>query len=85
MVIHDATAARFDHPGDGVLDLEPAFTLPQDGMSRLTLSTFGGPLPAPVERRACRAFGTTLDFTVEIGVETSRGMQPMIGCCREAP
>jgi hypothetical protein len=54
-------------------------------MSRLTLSTFGGPLPAPVERRACRTFGTPLDFTVEIVVETSRGMQPMTGCCREAP
>jgi hypothetical protein len=54
-------------------------------MSRLTLSTFGGTRPVYVERRACRAFGTTLDFTVEIGVETSRGMQPMIGCCREAP
>jgi hypothetical protein len=54
-------------------------------MTRLTLSTFGGPLPVFVERRACQAFGTVLDFTVEIGVQTSQGMQPMIGCCREAP
>jgi hypothetical protein len=85
MMILDGTEARFDYLGDGVFDLEPAFTLPQDGVSRLTLSTFGGPPPVYVERRAWRAFGTTLDFTVEIGVETSRGMQPMIGCCREAP
>jgi hypothetical protein len=63
----------------------PEFTLPETGMTRLTLSTFGGPLPVFVERRACQAFGTVLDFTVEIGVQTSQGMQPMIGCCREAP
>jgi hypothetical protein len=84
MVIEDDTA-RFDYLGDGVFDLTPEFTLPRTGTTRLTLSTFGGPLPVFVERRACRAFGTVLDFTVEIGVQTSQGMQPMIGCCREAP
>jgi hypothetical protein len=85
MMVIDGDEARFDYLGDGVFDLDPAFTLPETGMTRLTLSTFGGPLPVFVERRACQAFGTVLDFTVEIGVQTSQGMQPMIGCCREAP
>ena len=85
MMILDGTEARFDYLGDGVFELEPAFTLPQGGVRRVTLSTFGGPLPVFVERRACLAFGATLDFTVEIGVQTSQGMQPMVGCCREAP
>jgi hypothetical protein len=85
MMILDGDEARFDYLGDGVFELEPAFTLPQGGVTRLTLSTFGGPLPVYVERRACLAFGATLDFTVEIGVQTSQGMQPMVGCCREAP
>jgi hypothetical protein len=62
----------------------PPSPCPRTGTTRLTLSTFGGPLPVFVERRACQAFGTVLDFTVEIGVQTSQGMQPMIGCCREA-
>jgi hypothetical protein len=83
MVIED-DSARFDYLGDGLFDLDPALTLPETGVTRLTLSTFGGPLPVYVERRACLAFGTVLDFTVEIGVQTSQGMQPMIGCCREA-
>jgi hypothetical protein len=85
MMVIDGDEARFDYLGDGVFDLDPAFELPETGMMRLTLSTFGGPLPMFVERRACQAFGTVLDFTVEIGVQTSQGMQPMIGCCREAP
>jgi hypothetical protein len=85
MVIDGDDSARFDYLGDGVFDLDPAFDPARDGMTRLTLSTFGGPLPVFVERRACQAFGTVLDFTVEIGVQTSQGMQPMIGCCREAP
>ena len=84
MLILDEAEARFDYLGDGVFDLDPAFTVPEVGMTRLTLSTFGGPLPVFIERRACQAFGTVLDFTVEIGVQTSQGMQPMIGCCREA-
>ena len=83
MVIEDAEA-RFDYLGDGVFDVSPALTLPENGVTRLTLSTYGGPLPVFVERRLCMAFGAQLDFTVEIGVQTSRGMQPMIGCCTEA-
>jgi hypothetical protein len=85
MLSIDGDTARFDYLGDGVFDLEPSFTLPQAGMTRLTLSTYGGPLPVFVERRACQAFGTVLDFTVEIGVQTSQGLQPLIGCCLEAP
>jgi hypothetical protein len=85
MMVIDEDVARFDYLGDGVFDLTPEFTIPEAGTTRLTLSTFGGPLPVFVERRACQAFGTVLDFTVEIGVQTSQGMQPMIGCCREAP
>ena len=85
MMVIDGDEARFDYLGDGVFDLDPAFSLPETGMTRLTLSTYGGPLPVFVERRACQAFGTVLDFTVEIGVQTSQGMQPMFGCCREAP
>lgn len=85
MMILDGDEARFDYLGDGVFELQPAFTLPETGLTRLTLSTYGGPLPVYVERRACLAFGATLDFTVEIGVQTSQGMQPMVGCCREAP
>jgi hypothetical protein len=84
MLVIEGAEARFDYLGDGVFDLSPALTLPEVGMTRLTLSTYGGPLPVFVERRACQAFGTVLDFTVEIGVQTSQGMQPMIGCCREA-
>lgn len=83
LIIEDAEA-RFDYLGDGVFDITPALSLPEMGMTRMELSTFGGPLPVFVERRACQAFGTVLDFTVEIGVQTSQGMQPMIGCCREA-
>lgn len=85
MLAIDGAEARFDYLGDGVFELDPPFTLPETGMTRLTLSTYGGPLPVFVERRACQAFGAVLDFTVEIGVQTSQGMQPMIGCCREAP
>lgn len=85
MMILDDDEARFDYLGDGVFDLSPAFRLPQAGVSRLSLSTFGGPLPVFVERRACQAFGAQLAYTVEIGVQTSQGMQPLIGCCREAP
>lgn len=84
MMILDGSEARFDYLGDGVFDIAPDFTVPQEGVTRLTLSTFGGPLPVFVERRACTAFGAQLDFTVEIGVQTSQGMQPMIGCCRQA-
>jgi len=85
MMILDGAEARFDYLGDGTFALAPAFTLPDTGLTRLTLTTYGGPLPVFVERRACPVFGTTLDFTVEIGVQTSQGMQPMVGCCREAP
>ena len=85
MMILNENEARFDYLGDGVFDLNPALSLPEIGMTRLTLTTYGGPLPVYVERRGCQAFGTVLDFTVEIGVQTSQGMQPMIGCCREAP
>ncbi|SRR6056297_269711 len=80
----DGDTARLDYLGDGVFDLDPALTLPEVGTTRLTLSTYGGPLPVFVERRGCLAFGAVLDFTVEIGVQTSQGMQPMIGCCVEA-
>jgi len=84
MLVIDDAEARFDYLGDGVFEIAPALSLPDVGMTRMELSTFGGPLPVFVERRACQAFGTVLDFTVEIGVQTSQGMQPMIGCCREA-
>jgi hypothetical protein len=85
MLAIDGETARFDYLGDGVFEIEPSFTLPEAGMTRVTLSTYGGPLPVFVERRACQAFGTLLDFTVEIGVQTSQGLRPLIGCCREAP
>ncbi|MFW5654242.1 MAG: hypothetical protein ACOCYW_01160 [Roseicyclus sp.] len=58
---------------------------PETGLARRTPSSFGGPLPVSVQRRECGAFGATLDFPAGIGVQTSQGMQPTIGCCRETP
>jgi hypothetical protein len=85
MLILEGATARFDYLGDGVFDVSPPLALPGPDLQRLTLSTFGGPLPLFVERAECEVLGITLAFSVEIGVQTSQGMQPMTGCCREAP
>lgn len=82
MMTLEEDTARFDYLGDGVFELSPALSLPQDEVGRYELMTFGGPLPVYLERAACPMMGTLLAFRVEIGVQTSRGMQPMTGCCR---
>jgi hypothetical protein len=83
MTLEDETA-RFDYLGDGVFDLAPPLALPERGVARHEIETYGGPLPVFVERAACPILGTELAFRVEIGVQTSQGMRPMTGCCREA-
>jgi hypothetical protein len=83
MVLRD-DIARFDYLGDGVFPLSPALSLPLDGVARFDLDTYGGPLPVFVERAGCEMFGAELAFRVEIGIQTSQGMLPMFGCCREA-
>jgi hypothetical protein len=83
LVLEDATA-RFDYLGDGVFSVTPPLALPLDGLTRLELAAHGGPVPVFLERAPCPMFGAELAFRVEIGIQTSRGMQPMFGCCREA-
>lgn len=84
MMVLEDSAARFDYFGDGVFPLRPALTLPLDGVARFELETYGGPVPVFVEAASCPVFGADLEFRVEIGIETSQGMRPMFGCCREA-
>jgi hypothetical protein len=76
--------ARFDYLGDGMFSVTPPLALPLDGLTRLELAAHGGPVPVFLERAPCPMFGAELAFRVEIGIQTSRGMQPMFGCCREA-
>ncbi|MDG4648805.1 hypothetical protein P6F26_10150 [Roseibacterium sp. SDUM158017] len=84
MLVIDGGTARFDYLGDGVFDLEPAVTLPLDGVRRTDLRTHGGAVPLFLEEAACPIFGIELDYRVEIGIQTSEGLRPMFGCCREA-
>jgi hypothetical protein len=84
MLVLEGDEARFDYLGDGVFAVSPPLTLPLDGFGRFDLQSYGGPVPLYVEAASCRMFGAELAFSIEIGVQTSQGMRPMYGCCREA-
>lgn len=77
--------ARFDYLGDGRFDLAPPLPQELPDFLRFSLMTYGGPIPVYLERTACPVeIGTTvlqLEFRVELGIDSSIGIQPMRGCC----
>ncbi len=74
-------AAQFTYLGDGTFALSPPVPEPGFGFLRLTLATAGGDIAIYLEERACDVADADLPLSIEIAIDTSRGLEPRVGCC----
>ena len=81
LMVADGAATTFDYLGDGNFALDPPLPQRIEGWHATSLMAAQGGIPVLVEERTCRVAGVDLPIRIELGITTSRGLEPFVGCC----